>query len=101
MKHLKTLVFLLVLLGARAVAQAPETEPAEVRLPSGKSQRDEILKADYQKVLEDSRNMAKLAEELRAELEKEDRYVLSLTSLKRTEEIEKLAKRIRGRLKRF
>jgi hypothetical protein len=37
---------------------------------------------------------------LKEELEKNDRHVLSLTSLKKTEEIEKLAKRIRSRLRR-
>ena len=39
------------------------------------------------------------AEELKTELEKNDRYVVSLAAIRKTEEIEKLAKRIRGRLK--
>jgi hypothetical protein len=63
-------------------------------------QRDEILKADFQKSLEDARELSKLADELKADLEKNDRYVLSIPTLKKTEEIEKLAKRIRDRLKR-
>jgi hypothetical protein len=33
------------------------------------------------------------------DLEKNDRYVLSIATLKKTEEIERLAKRIRDRLK--
>jgi len=70
-----------------------------VRLPNGKMQRDEILKADFQKSLEDARELSKLADELKTDLEKNDRYVLSIASLKKTEEIEKLAKRIRDRLK--
>ena len=78
-----------------------QDEPPEVRLPNGKIQRDEILKADYEKSLEESRELAKLADELKADLEKSDRYILSLNTIKKTEEIEKLAKRIRGRMKRF
>lgn len=74
--------------------------PAEdIRLPNGKLQRDEILKAEYQKSLEDARQLSKLADDLKLELEKNDRYVLSLATLKKTEEIEKLAKRIHDRLK--
>jgi hypothetical protein len=42
----------------------------------------------------------KLSEELQDDLIKSDRHVLSLANLKRVDEIEKLAKRIRTRLKR-
>lgn len=68
-------------------------------MPNGKLQRDEILKADFQKSLDDARELSKLADELKADLEKNDRYVLSIATLKKTEEIEKLAKRIHDRLK--
>jgi hypothetical protein len=71
----------------------------EIRLPNGKLQRDEMLKADYQKSLEDARELSRLAEDLKLDLEKNDRNVLSLGTLKKTEEIEKLAKRIHDRLK--
>jgi hypothetical protein len=76
-----------------------EELPGELRLPNGKLQRDEILKADFQKSLDDARELSKLADELKIDLEKNDRYVLSIATLKKTEEIEKLAKRIRDRLK--
>ena len=79
----------------------PSTPPEETRLPNGKLQRDEILKADYQKSLQDSRELAKLAGELTADLEKNEHYVLSLQTLKKTEEIEKLAKRIHDRMKHY
>lgn len=78
----------------------PGEEPEEVRLPNGKLQRDEILKADFQKSLEEARELSKLADELKLALEKNDRYVLSIGTLKKTEEIERLARRIRDRLKR-
>ncbi len=78
----------------------PGEEPAEdTRLPNGKLQRDEILKAEFQKSLDDARELSKLADELKLDLEKNDRYVLSIATLKKTEEIEKLAKRIHDRLK--
>jgi hypothetical protein len=73
----------------------------DVRLPNGKSQKDEILKADYKKNLEDATELAKLAEELKADIEKDESFVVSVKTLKKTDDIEKLAKRIRGRLKRF
>ena len=43
--------------------------------------------------------LADLAEQLKADLEKNDRFILSMTTLKKTDDIEKLAKRIRNRLR--
>lgn len=73
----------------------------EGKLPDGKSQKEEILKADYKKNLEEAAALAKLAADLKADLEKNTRYVVSLQTLKKTDEIEKLAKSIRGRLKKY
>src|ERR1700723_609241 len=78
----------------------PET-PEDVRLPNGKLQREEILKADYQRTLEDARALSKLADELKTDLEKSDYNVLSVGMLKKTDDIDRLAKRIRDRLRRF
>jgi len=82
---------------ARPPHQLPPTEE-NVPLPNGKSQQDEILKADHEKDLKDAAQLIELAEQLKQELEKNDRHVLSISSLKKTEEIEKLAKRIHSRL---
>ena len=70
----------------------------DVRLPNGKSQRDEILKAEYQQNLKDTARLAELSQELKQDMEQGDRFVLSLSTLKKTEEIEKLIKKIRSRL---
>ena len=78
----------------------PPVETPDIRLPNGKLQREEILKADYQKTLEDARALSKLADELKAALEKSDYNVLSVDMLKKTDDIDRLAKRIRDRLKR-
>jgi hypothetical protein len=74
--------------------------PEEPRLPDGKSQQEAILKAEHEKSLKDAAELLALSEELKAELEKNDRHVVSVSSLRKTEEIERLAKRIRNRLKR-
>ena len=77
---------------------APGSEK-DVRLPSGKSQRDEILKAEHEQNLKDAAQLAELAGQLKADLEKNGRFILSLSTLKKTDEIEKLVKKIRSRLR--
>jgi hypothetical protein len=79
---------------------APAAGQSDARLPNGKSQRDEILKAEHQENLKDAARLADLAQDLKESLERDDRYVLSLSTLKKTEEIEKLVKKIRSRLRR-
>ena len=105
MRHIPLLLALLVTL---AFAQAPQdTVPvaptanpnADVRLPNGKSQRDEILKAEHEENLKDAAKLIDMAQDLRESLERDDRYVLSLGTLKKTEDIEKLVKKIRTRLR--
>ena len=78
----------------------PRDEPAGERLPNGKMQRDEILKADYEHNVKDAADLSRLASEFQLELEKSDRFVLSLGLLKRLDEMEKITKRIRARIKR-
>jgi hypothetical protein len=88
-----------------ALAQEPERPPlpsaerADVTLPNGKSQRNEILKAEREQNIKDAARLADLADELKEALEKEDRFVFSLNTVKKTEEIEKLAKKIRTRIR--
>ena len=100
--HLLPLAFVLAL--AAQIEQGPPLRPSEdspdgPRLPNGKLQREEILKDEYQKTISDARELSKLADELKLDLEKNDRYVLSIATLKKTETIEKLARRIHDRLK--
>ena len=78
---------------------SPTEDETDGRLPNGKVQRDEILKAEREQNLKDAAQLADLAEQLKQELEKNDRYVLSVSSLKKTDEIEKLVKKIRSRLR--
>jgi hypothetical protein len=75
--------------------------PGDVQLPNGKSQRAEILKVEREQNIKEAAQIVELAKDLQQELEKNESYVLSMSSLKKTDEIEKLAKRIRGRLRHY
>ena len=68
-------------------------------LPNGKLQRDEILKADYEQNLKDARELIDLSTSFELDLEKSDRFVLSLGLLKKLDDMEKITKRIRGRMR--
>lgn len=74
----------------------PNEEP---RLPDGKSQRNAIAKEEHDQALKDADHLVAVAQELRDELQRAGTFVVPVSSLKKTEEIEKLAKRIRSRLK--
>ena len=84
-----------------SAGQPPRGPDGEPRLPDGRSQKEEILKADHSKSLEDAGELMRLSEELKIDLEKNDRHVLSVTTLKKLDDMEKLVKRIRGRMKRY
>lgn len=89
-------------LGTRLLpAQNNSDAPDDLRLPNGKKQRDEILKADYEQNLKDAQELTILSRSFEEDLEKDDRFVLSINSLKKLDDIEKITRRIRGRLKRF
>jgi hypothetical protein len=60
-----------------------------------------ILKEDYKKNLEDLDKIRGLASGIEDEFKKGDRHVLSLKALKDLEEIEKISRRIRQRMKRY
>ncbi len=81
--------------------QDEEDKPKDIRLPNGKMQTDEILKDDYAKNLKDARDLTGLARGLEEDLEKNEAFVFSLTTLKKLDDMERLTKRIRSRMKRF
>lgn len=101
-----------LLLRQRAIAQTLQEEQQpndhrlklpdandDPRMPDGKSQKNAIAKEQHEQALKDADQLVSAAEDLRSELRKSGTYVVPLTAVKRTEEIEKLAKRIRGKLK--
>jgi hypothetical protein len=101
---MRTLLLIGVAVALAAGQMRQETEPppgpAGAPLPGGRNQTEEILKAEHQKSLQDAVELVRLSRQLRTELERNDRYIVSVSSIKKTEEIEKLARRIRARLKR-
>ena len=78
----------------------PNKDESDVKLPNGKSQKDEIIRVDYDRNLRDAGDLARLAGEIKDDLEKGDRYLVSLKTLKKLEDVEKLSKDIRQRLRR-
>jgi len=98
-----------VVMAAMARAQSSATvvpqitdgdETAPVRLPSGQLQQDAILKADYDLNVKDAREMTALAKSIELDFDKYDQNVLSLGLLKKLDDMDKITKRIRGRIKR-
>jgi hypothetical protein len=98
MKVLILCAYLLAIAMGQQNPPSPGT-PQDQRLPNGKMQSDEILKAEYAANIKDAAELSQLAEQLRIDLEKNDRHVLSMATIKKTDDIEKLVKRIRTRLR--
>jgi hypothetical protein len=71
----------------------------DVRMPNGKLQRDEILKLEHEENIKDAARLVEMAAGLKADLEKNDRFVLSMATIKKTDDIENLVKKIRSRLR--
>ncbi len=88
------------LLPAQKTYPNPGDPPEDVRLPNGKRQQDEILKQEYEQNVKDAQELLNLARSFEEDLEKDDRFVLSVSSLKKLDDMEKLTKRIRSRMKR-
>ena len=63
----------------------------------GQWQMNDIVKAQYAELTADTEKLTKLSNELKGELA--DPNVLSVGSMRKAEEIEKLAKKVRSRLK--
>lgn len=92
-----------LLLALVLLAQEPKPridDPSIVRLPDGKLQSEEILKAEHKRSIKDADELVRLSQEVRRELEEHEHHVLSLGLLKKLDEIEKLSKKLRTRLKR-
>jgi len=87
-------------------AQAPDFparrngETAPVRLPDGRSQTEEILKDEHKRSLKDLEEIVKLAGDVKADLEKHQHHVVSMSAIKNLDEMEKRMKRVRSRLRR-
>ncbi len=68
--------------------------------PDGRLKNEVVLKADHEANLKDLAEIERLVKLVREDLEKNDRHVLSLGSLKHLQTIERTAKRIHSRMRR-
>ena len=64
-----------------------------------RSMSRKMLKASYDQLQKDVQKLSDLASELKEEVTTDDEDVLSLSGVKKAEEIEKLAKKIQSRMK--
>ncbi|MFL6415519.1 MAG: hypothetical protein ACJ74Y_07605 [Bryobacteraceae bacterium] len=71
----------------------------DAKLPNGKSQKNAIAKQNHEASLKDASDLVDAAKSLEQELKDAGSYVVPVSSVRRTEDIEKLARRIRSRLK--
>lgn len=79
----------------------PDVGSNEIHPPATRAQQEAIVKSDYEKSVKDAAQLIDLAEQLKMDLEKNERHVISMNAIRKTEEIEKIARRIRSRMKRF
>jgi hypothetical protein len=77
----------------------PPNPNEDIKLPNGKSQKDAIAKEDHEQALKDVNDLITVAQQLRDEMQKSGEHVVSVASVRKTEEIERLARKIRGHLK--
>lgn len=76
----------------------PDEEP-DRKLPNGKSQKDAIAEQQHNDALKAAGEMIDLAQQVKSELQRAGNFVVPVSTIKKTEEIEKLARKIRGKLK--
>ncbi|HEX4808151.1 MAG TPA: hypothetical protein VH325_04435 [Bryobacteraceae bacterium] len=86
--------------GFPPVPKLPDEEDRDRKLPNGKSQKDAIAKQEHEAALKDANELIAMAQQLKEQLVKAGDYVVPVASVKKTEDIEKLARKIRGRLNR-
>jgi len=66
-----------------------------------RKQKRDLLKANFEQMQRDARELAELAKSLQEDLDKSNRNVLSLRIVDRAEKIEKLAKKIKTTAKGY
>jgi len=86
--------------GAQRQASPPVEDPTETPFPITPKQVEDILKADHQHNLRDLEQMARLIEEVQTDARKDAHYVVSVRNIKKLDQIEKLSRAIRERMKR-
>ena len=97
MRRLLILTLLFYLSALPGLAQRPEAEKNTDQPPANSPAR--LLKFQHDEIKKWSARLTELATEVEEELDKHGENVLPLGTLKKLEEIEKLARKMRSRLK--
>jgi hypothetical protein len=91
-----------------ALAQQPDIPPDSALTPAPhmnpelrRQQKDALSKQDFKDNVRDAAEIVKLSQGLRASIERNGSFIVDANDIRTAEQIEKLAKNIRGRLKRF
>ena len=102
------LIPLLVLLGDRSLAQrmppiissSPQSSSSDQDMPpKGPSRKLKMMKESFEQTQKDTAELYDLATQLKEEVEKADENTLSLDVIKKAEAVEKLAEKIKNRMK--
>jgi hypothetical protein len=75
-----------------------QQQGAEDRLPNGKSRNEVIVESEHKKALKDAEALVSLSNQLKDDLQKAGTFVVPVGAIKRTDEIEKLARSVRGHM---
>jgi hypothetical protein len=77
----------------------PEPNPEkDDKLPNGKSRSILVAEEQHKRAIEEADELVKMAQDLRKELGHAGKYVVPMPAIRKTEDIEKLARKIRSRL---
>src|SRR5580658_1540217 len=76
-------------------AQDQDQNQDDPRLPNGKSQKDAIAQSEHEKALKDAEALVSLSNQLKDDIQKAGNFVVPVSALKKTQEIEKLARSVR------
>ena len=77
--------------------QDQDQDQVDPRHPNGKS-KVAIAQSQHEKALKDAEELASLSNELRDDIKKIGNFVVPVSAIKKTHEIEKLARRLRSHL---
>ena len=78
--------------------QDQDQDQADPRNPNGKSRKDAIAQSEHEKALKDAEELASLSNELRDDIKQIGNFVIPVSAIKKTHEIEKLVRRLRSHL---
>jgi hypothetical protein len=79
------------------IADLQNQDPDDL-MPNGKSRKEAVAKAEHEKALKDADALIALSNQLKDEIAKSGTFVVSTAALKKTTDIEKLARSVRGHM---